>query len=230
MAPMVGARLVAEKSIDHVAASGITVERLSDVLLGSPEAPVVPHGHNGIEMAMASLAISYVIPENAGAIPANKIIQFRNEYAEERAQFQTEMSKLVEGLAYLKDVRDPEDVKKHLENEYKKRLGPKLKRLKDGMTRIGWDTVDSTTASSFALPQGLSIALQALGFSVTGVIAATLGIAFSGWTIWRKREKAIVDLLKPSSEAFLYRIERSLKPEALTEEVLTDSRKFLPYV
>jgi hypothetical protein len=230
MAPMIGARPIAEQSIDHIAVSGLTVERLSSALLGREEGPAVAQLGNDVETAMASLAISYVVPENAGAIPAKQIVQFRREFSEERAQFQTEIQKTITGLAHLKDVRNPADVKKHLKSEYDKNLGPKLARLKNGMTRIGWDTVDSTAAASFVLPQGIAIALQTLGFALTGGIATALGVAFCGWTVWRKREKAKADTLKPSSEAFLYRIEHFLKPEMLTDQVLTNSRTFLPYV
>lgn len=226
MAPMIGARPIAEKSIEHIAVSGLTMERLSEALLGRAEMAV---SNNGVEVAMASLAISYVIPENPASIPAEEIIRFRDTYIEERAQFQAEVNKVVEGLSYLKDIKNPRDIEMHLQNEYKKKIGPKLERLKRAMEQAAWDTVDSTTAASFAVPQGLAAAFHALGFVLTGGVTTALGVALSGWTIWRKHKKATADVLKPSAETFLYRIERSLRPEAVARQVLQDSRRFLPY-
>jgi len=228
MAPMVGARPVAEDATNHIAVSGLTMEALSDALLGHAEGP---NGADlGLEMAMASLAIGYVIPANIASIPANRIIEFHNSYAAERNEFQIEINKIVEGLAYLKDVKNPDDARRHLKNEYEKKLEPKLARLRTAMTNVGWDTFDSATAATFAIPQGLATALAVLGFTLTGGAAAALGIALTGWTIWRKLEKAISDTLKPTAEAFLYQIDRSLKPGLVTTEILNDRQGFLPYL
>ena len=224
MAPMVGARPIAEDAIDHVAVSGLTMEALSNALLGHSDRP---GGANGYEMTMASLAISYVVPADVAAIPAKKIIQFHKRHPAERSEFQIAINEIVKGLGYLKDVKNPEDAQKHLRNEYEKKLGPKLTNLKKAMTNAGWDTFDSATAATFAIPQGLATALAFIGFSLPAA-AAVVGIALSSWTIWRKREKAISDVLTPSAEAFLYQINRSLKPEVVTEEILSARRGFLP--
>jgi Family of unknown function (DUF6236) len=230
MAPMVGARPIAENTIDHVAVSGLTVERLSEALLGGADGIDILGNGNDAEMTMASIAIRYVIPVDPAAIEAEQIIQFRKKYVAERAQFQTAINELVAGLSHLKDIRDPRDVKKHLKNEFEKKLAPKLADLKDAMSGIGWDTVDSTAAASFAVPQGLAAALSALGLAATGGVATAIGIALSGWRIWRKRKTAISNRLKPSAESFLYRVERELKPRTVTRDILVDSQKFLPHL
>ena len=230
MAPMIGARPVAETPTNHIAVSGLTIERLADSLLHLPQRRDRLKDKNEIEVAMASLAMSYIIPDKPETIPAKAINKFRKEFVEERAQFQLETMKLVEGLEYLKEARDLRDIEKHLRNAYEKGPGQRLSRLKKGMARAGWDTIDGATAASFAIPQGLANALHAMGLNLTGAIASAAGIAFTGWTLWRKYEKTRIDLLKPTSEAFLYRLERSLAPRALADSLSADSQKFLPYV
>ena len=75
---------------------------------------------------MVSLALRNVVPTDPARIPAQKIIDFRKTYAEERGLFQAEIAKLTDGLAYLRDVDDPHEVEQYLRNEYDKTLAPGL--------------------------------------------------------------------------------------------------------
>jgi hypothetical protein len=227
MAPAVGAHPLTDEAFDHVAVSGLTMERLAAALL---EQPALAHERDDreIEEHMASLALRYVVPAAPADIPAEKIVAFRSRYAEERGLFQAEVAKLTAGLAYLNEVNDVREVERHLENEYHKTLAKRLERLRTGLEHAGIDTVESTIGTSIALPAGVATALTAAGLTLAQPLAAAAGIAFAAWTIWRKHRKARDGVLKPSPEAYLYQASKFFTPESLTSRIAVDSRRFLP--
>lgn len=228
MAPLIGARPLAEKGTDHVAISGLTLERLTDALLNHDGMrPEPQHRDTEIEEAMATIALRYVVPANPESIPADKIITFRNKYQEERGQFQAEVTKIIKEVDYIKEIKKDE-ILRHLQTEYDKRLAGKVKRLEEGMQRAGWDTVENAMAASWAVPAGLTAFLGAAGLVVPAVATGIAGVAFAGWSILRKRRKAVADVLKPSAEAYLYRAKKTLSPRSLANEIYTNGRMFLP--
>ncbi|HEV8275690.1 MAG TPA: DUF6236 family protein [Streptosporangiaceae bacterium] len=231
MAPRLGAHPLTDTTFDHVAVSGLTMERLAAALLDRPEF-AVPAAANAdaereVEEAMASLAFRSVVPVDPARIPAEQIVEFRRTYAEERGLFQAELARLAGGLTYLKDVKDPHEVEQHLKTEYDKTLAPRVKALRKGLHNANIDTVESAMAVSFALPAAAAAVLTAVGLTLAPPVAAVAGLAFAAWTIQRKRKKAIDGLLKPSPEAYLYRASKLSTPKTLTKEIYAGSRAFL---
>jgi hypothetical protein len=147
MARDVGAHPLTDEAFDHIAVSGLTMERLAAALL---QAPALAHVHDDRELEehMASLALRYVVPTAPADISAAQIVAFRKDYAEERGLFQAEIAKLTAGLAYLESATDLGEVKRHLESEYDKTLRPRLKSLQDGLRRARIDTVESAIGSA----------------------------------------------------------------------------------
>jgi uncharacterized protein DUF6236 len=233
MAPLIGHRPLAEEGKYHVAISGLTLERLTDALLNDDGMRREPqHQDTEIEGAMATIALRYVVPANPEAIPANEIIMFRKNYQEERGQFQAEVTKIIKELEYIKAMSNRDEILRHLQTEYDKRLAGKVKRLEEGMQRAKWNTIENAMAASWALPAGLGTVLTALGLSaVTGVGAAVMGVVgvgFVGWSILRKHRNEEIDLLKPTTEAYLYHAKKVLSPQALADKIYTDGRMLLP--
>jgi len=220
MATQVGARPLAERTTDHVAVAGLTVERLAEALL---DQTYEPRGRHEIESLMASVSLGYVLPKNPASIPAEQIIRFREAHAQDRGLFQKEIGEIVAGLDHLQKVSNPADVRLQLEAAYKETLEGPLERLKVAMKTARWDTVEGTLATSFSLPRILAAALDAIG---AGGLVTAGGIALSGWKIWRKHERAIANVLKPSAETFLYRVESALTPQAVAREIPASSRRF----
>lgn len=227
MAPTVGARPIAEETAHHIAVSGLTMERLAAELLDEPKQPPGA-AEPELEMKMVSLAINYVRPAQPEEISADDIIAFRKVHAAERDQFQREVSTLIAGLPHLKHVESPKDLQKHLEVEYDKKLRPKIARLEEAMRDQGWETANSVAAASFALPSGVAAALHLVGLTATGAVGGALGVAFSAWNIWRKHDKAQREALRPSPEAYLYRIGRKFTPRSTANAISVDSKRFLP--
>jgi hypothetical protein len=227
MAPAVGAHPLTDEAFDHIAVSGLTMERLAAALLEQPSL-VHQRDEREIEEHMMCLALRYVVPAAPAEIPAESIIAFRRSYAEERSQFQAEIAKMAANLAYLNEVTDLRELDRHLQSEYDKTLAKRLQRLEKSLRRAGIDTVESTIGTSFAIPAGLATALTAVGLSLAPPVSAALGIAVGVWTIWRKHKKARDGLLKPSPEAYLYQASRSFTPKSLTSRISVDSRRFTP--
>jgi hypothetical protein len=125
-----------DATFDHVAVSGLTMDRLAAALLDRPEfaAPASANAsaEREVEESMASLAFRTVVPVDPVRIPAEKIIEFRQKYAEERGLFQAELAKLAGGLAYLKDVNDPHEMEQHLKSEYDKTLSAEAGQTPEG--------------------------------------------------------------------------------------------------
>ncbi len=231
MAPTLGAHPLTDATFDHVAVSGLTMDRLAAALLDRPEfavpAPANAGGEREVEEAMASLAFRTVVPVDPGRIPAEKIIEFRQKYAEERGLFQAELARLTGGLAYLKDVNDPHEVEQHLKSEYDKTLAPRLEALRKGLHSANIDTAESAMAVSFALPAAVAAILTAVGLTLAPPVGGLAGLAFAAWTIQRKRKKSRDGLLKPSPEAYLYRASKLSTPKTVTKEIYASSRAFL---
>lgn len=233
MASSLGAHPLTDESFDHVAVTGLTMDRLAAALFDLPEFPI-PASAAGldreVEAVMVSLAFRNVVPTDPARIPAQKIIDFRKTYAEERGLFQAEIAKLTEGLAYLHDVDDPHEVEQHLQNEYDKTLAPRLERLRNGLKSANIDTAESAIAVSVGLPAALAAIFNAVGFSPTPSVGAATSLTLAAWAIWHRRNKAVGNLLKPSPEAYLYRAEKLSTPKTLADEIYASSRKFLANV
>jgi hypothetical protein len=65
-----------------------------------------------------------------------------------------------------------------------------------------------------------------LGVALAPPVGAAAGLAFAAWTIWRKRQKTVDDLLKPSPQAYLYRVGK-LSAKTVASEIDASSCKFL---
>jgi hypothetical protein len=204
MAPMIGARPVAATGLNHVAGSGLTVERLLAALLErSNVAPTQPGllsaptpgdkklrmSAEELEQAMVTVAIKTVIPNLASDIPAGDIIAFRKTYAGERAAFQAEFTKFLQEMDFIRDMNDIADIQKTLNEQFAKRFQPKLDVLEKGIRRAGWDVVDNTVAASFATPVIVSAALSASGMTLPAAATGIAGISLGLWSIFRKRQK-----------------------------------------
>jgi|HubBroStandDraft_6_1064221.scaffolds.fasta_scaffold363159_1 hypothetical protein len=228
IAPTIGARPLADNPFDHVAISGVTMERLVDILLASKEHE--PDNNLEIEGSIATIAFRQIIPREINNIPASDIIKFRKEHPEERTQFHDEITKILKDMDYLRKIESPEEVARRLEDAYKNRLKGKLERLEKAMRRANWDVAESALAATWAVPAGLAAALAGLGVVLSTAGGAAIGIAIGGWTLWRKREKANADALKPSAEAYLYHAKRFFSVQELVREVETDSSGLIRYI
>jgi hypothetical protein len=232
MAPRLGAHPLTDETFDHVAVSGLTMERLAAALLDRAEftaqARTDADAQREVEEAMVSLAFKSVVPTDPASIPAEKIVEFRRIYAEERGLFQSEIANLIKALDYLRDVKDPQELDQHLRNQYEKTLAPRLERLGKGLRSANIDTAESAMTVSITLPAAVTAILAAVGLTLVAPVSAPAGIAFAAWRIRRSHKKAVDSLLKPSPEAYLYRASKLSTPQTMVREIYNSSRTFLP--
>jgi hypothetical protein len=238
MAPRLGAHPLTDEAFDHVAMSGLTMERLAAALLERAELTAQSRANadaeqenadaeREVEEAMVSLAFRSVMPADPASIPAEKIVEFHRAYSEERGLFQAEIASLTRSLDYMKDVNDPQEVQQHLRNQYEKTLAPRLARLRKELRSANIDTVESAMAVTIAPPAAVAAILAALGLTLVPLVAAPVSIAFAGWTIQRKRKKAVTTLLQPSPEAYLYHVSKLSTPQTMVREIYSSRRMFL---
>ena len=235
VARRLAARPVTSAIRDHVALSGMTVDRLAAHLLRNTT-PVKtrdktdlenlvktlaqsPPGPVDLHETMGSLSLTYAVPATPRSVPVSKIVDFRERYADERRLFQLGIENLVSSVGELGEVRDTRAVKRQLTHLYRKTLEPETKDVEDALRGARIDTVPSTLSTSFALPTGVVTALGAIGIGVAPVIAATGGLAFGIWTVWRRYVKARAHALDPSAATYLYRMKRELTPEKTTSAI-----------
>lgn len=225
MAPDIGARPVADQTRDHLAVSGLTFERLTDLLLSAEQERGLPLGkEQEVEEAMATIALRSVLPANPSSIPIEQIISFRETYKEERGLFQVEVGKIIKELDHVTHMTNQNEIQRHLQSEYDKRLAGKVDRLGQAMRKANWSVVDSAIAASCALPAGLAAGLAAMGLALPAAAAGVAGVAYAGWSILRKRRDTIDQTLKPSAEAYLYRAKAIASPKALAEDIYNKSK------
>jgi Family of unknown function (DUF6236) len=220
LAVAVGAHPLAEETIDHVAVGAGTVEEMAAVLLDDPELIVVDGGRR-LEESMCALAFQYAVPVNPSEVTATTIVKFRQDFTEERGLFQAEVSRLVAEVDHLEMVSDPDEVHRQLTNEFNKTLGPAVDRIRTELRANGIDTVESALGTSFGIPAGLALVLQALG--VASAAMAPAGIAFAGWTLWRHWRKGRSKALGPSAAAYLYQAGQQLRPDDLARKIQATS-------
>jgi hypothetical protein len=96
------------------------------------------------------------------------------------------------------------------------------------MRRAGWDTVDSALAASWAVPVAITAGLAFFGLAIPAAVAGVVGIACGGWSIYRKRNKTITDLEKPSAESYLYQAKKILSPRELVDRICVERQQYLP--
>jgi hypothetical protein len=213
-----GARPITDSSVAHVAISGLTMQRLAAVLLEDTKL-TQDIASDELEQVMASMAIQYVIPKRIEHIPTKQIIQFRNAHTEERTLFQDEVAAMIARLDHVRYISSPDEVGRHLENEYGKRLAPRVRRMRRDLRRANIDTAESALSVSAALPAGLAAAVAALSIDPSHPAFAVSGVGLSTWSLWRARMKSRDIVYRPSPEAYLVRIADRLAPREMVGDI-----------
>ena len=134
---------IADNSVDHIAVSGCTVERLAQALLQDVKlVENKPNAHE-VEMGAALVALETVVPRNLATVPVDKILKFREKYPAERGIFQQWVAGFVKTQGWLKSIRDQNVFRERVRSEYEKGLKPKVEELREKLHQTGIETVRS---------------------------------------------------------------------------------------
>jgi hypothetical protein len=130
-----------DETLHHLAMSGLTPERLAQLLLGDVKLVDKGATEREVEQAFALLALQAVLPKNIAAVPTKKIVKVRERLAGERGKFQAASIAFARQNASLGEIRDWDVLQDHLKSEFKKTIAPELQKLKETMRDNDIDTV-----------------------------------------------------------------------------------------
>ncbi len=216
-----------DETLDHLAVGGWTVERLAQALLGDVNIVQDYQESRETESVAACVAIKTILPKDLDSVSIDSILEFREAYPIERANFQNYIRDFVSLRDWLQDIRDRDVLEQRLEAEYQKILLPQLQELKEKLRSVNIDTVTGVLGVQIAVP---SIILQ--GATLLGVVANPIGATLAGAAlaiipVFRDRRKTSREL-KSAPVSFLQRIEKELQPRQLTDWIHEGARKFFP--
>ncbi len=217
-----------DETLDHLAISGLTPERLAQLLLGNVD--LVDNGptERELEQAFAFLALQTVLPKNIAQVSAKKIVKVREQLAGERGKFQAAAVAFARQNASLREISDGRAVQDHLKSEFDKTIAPELQKLKDALRGNDIDVVLGAMNVKVELPALMTTGLAALGLAaaaINPVAAGLAGVALLVTKGLRDRRKGRQTLLSGSPVSYLFRVEEALSPGALAKWVGADALK-----
>jgi hypothetical protein len=222
-----GLRPVTDETLDHLAVSGCTIERLGQALLGDVNLSERKLSSEEITVEMASFAFQAVLPKDIANVPIKKIIRFRKKFAAERFAFQAYLEALPSKEEW-RELKSANAVRAHLKLEYTKNLQPKFDELKKQLRDVGIDTVigamNVRVASTPALAIGATIGLT--GNPVFSILVGVGGLALGLIPVIRDKQKEIEKIYRSSPAAYLLRMEENLAPAKLRSWIGQRARQF----
>jgi hypothetical protein len=209
-----------QEPMAHVAATGMTLERLTAGLLLEGETPVA-EGPDEIRQEMASLAFRAVIPKGVAEIPVDRLIRFRKQRAGDRAEFQERIEQLSRELHDdLRGIRDPEVIRQHIQIKYERTLGVATADLEHELGRAG---IESTLGVIVA-------SLPVADIAATGGEPEHLWFAVPGMTfgIWQAlRNQARTGTQRDPGAAYLHDLMADLGPQGLAARVAQAAKRLV---
>jgi Family of unknown function (DUF6236) len=219
-----------DETLHHLAISGLSPERLAQLLLTDVKLVDKRPTEREIEQAFAFLALETVLPKNIAAVPAEKIAKVRERLAGERGKFQEAAVAFAQKNALLREISDQRALQDHLKSEIDKTIRPELDKLKDALRSNGIDVVMGAMNMKVELPALATTGLAALGLTAAGVAinpiaAGVAGVVLLVAKVLRDRRKGRQKELSGSSVSYLFRIDEALSPGALAQWVSGDAVK-----
>ena len=210
-----GLRPLTDEMSDHVALSGLSIERLAQALLSKTPIVGFQPTANEREEVLFSVAFRTIVPKDISKIHVDKILEFRDKYPNERASFQAAVTKFLSDREWLGKISDRHVLEERLQDEYAKFWALELKNLHEKLASVGIDTVFGCFSVKAALPAGLATWVTTLGLAVNPVVAGAAGFALGAVPIFRDKRKTATEILEKSTVSYLYRMEQDLKPADL---------------
>jgi len=217
-----------DETVDHMAMGGCTVDRLAQLLLEDVDLVTPVPETQETEGVAAYLALETVLPKNIEDLPIDKILDFREKYPRERAEFQKQIAAFVKAREWLSDIQDPEVLANRIQAEYDKEFRPKLQQLREQLQEVNIDTVCGALSLQVTLPS-----MAMLGSTLFGVAAPPVAIFGAGVAgaslavirILRDRRKA-QQKLGSAPLAYMMRVEEDLQPSEITHWIGECAKRF----
>lgn len=217
-----------DETLHHLAISGLSPERLAQLLLTDVKLVDKRPTEREIEQAFAFLALETVLPKNIAAVPAKKIAKVRERLAGERGKFQEAAVAFAKRNVALREISDERALQDHLKSEINKTIRPELDKLKDALRGNDIDVVLGAMNMKVELPALATTGLAAFGLTAAGVAinpiaAGVAGVVLLVAKVLRDRRKGRQKELSGSSVSYLFCIDEALSPGALAQWVSGDA-------
>ena len=202
-----------DDAADHVAASGWSMERLAEALLGERGLADAASSQEDLSTALAMVAFRTVVPK--GSMDVEQVVQIRQRYEGERGKFVTHVRALAAKLEALGEVEDPVALSAHLGAAYQSTIAEEISALKDVIRGVGVDTVFSAANMKLVVPAPLATGAAIGGATLNPVIGLGGAIVLGVAQLVRSQRKAVAQEVAESPAGYLLRVERALKPKTL---------------
>lgn len=221
MASAAKCQLVSDVARDHVAASGLTVDRLGELLLDLDRRPL---GRGEVETHMALLALRIALPKGLKDVPLDKLFAFRERHREELTAYQGFLAGLVGAdgpLADLGEIHDAAILQSHLKAYYAKRFAPELRRLRRS---FGWLGVDfANSVMSIRLPEGLAFGAS-VGAAILQPVFASAALGLAVLKVARAARTEARKSVADAPTAFLMYAGEELSPRNMVDRLMLRGR------
>jgi hypothetical protein len=209
---------ISSEPANFFAASGLTYERLVQVLLEDRAFASAGPSANENEATLATIAIRSVMPVTVATVPVEQILEIREDYAGEMDRFQSFVKKVIRDLRQLDRVTEREFVNDHLDKQYTQLVKPKVDELEDKLRLKGMDVIETVLNIKLTLPAVITEGAKLAGMStINPIVAATGAVALGLTRFYRAKQQTNRKALAESDVAYLVDLNRSLKPRtALT--------------
>ena len=210
-----GLRPLTDETVDHIAMSQLSVERLANVLLGDVKLVGATPSSTEIESALISVAFRTVVPANVTALGVDQIVRFRETFPNERHRFQVAVAGLLKSRDWLSSISDPIILEERLRDEVESNWVAELDELKGKLHSVGIETIWSSANLTTTLPALAINAMGALHLAANSVAVGTASLALAAIPMLLSKRKIARDELSKSSVAYLYKMEQDLQPKDL---------------
>jgi hypothetical protein len=200
-----------DETLDHVAVGGNTIERLAQALLDDVDLTDAAAGAQEIENVAAFVAIESVLPASIETLPVERILEFRERYPTERAEFQKYIADFVKPREWFDKIVDPTTLGRQMQSEFDKELKPRLAELREKHRSVGIDTVSSVLTMQIGVPAVVTQGAALMGVVANPELALGAGAALAVARVLRDRRKTQGEL-KTSRVSYMLRVERDLVP------------------
>jgi hypothetical protein len=141
-----GLHPLTDETLDHVAATGWTLPRLTSALLGRPGLADDMTLDEELKASLALVSIRTVVPKDAGALTVQAIHEIRERFGKELSRLQAYIDQLGAELPKLTDKADADVIADHLQLMHKTKIEPQVEELDAQLRSAGVDLVGHSLA------------------------------------------------------------------------------------
>jgi len=211
---------VTDETRNHVGMAACTLAALVEALLGKVEVASPIDRRSEAESLLLNMAFTAVMPVNLEHVPMEKIIEVRNTWSTERWQFQEGLKTILNGLGENLNVLETDAYRRHIEEEFEKKVMHPLEGLKKQLARANLGAVAGSFSLTTVVPAGALLATLPPEVAWFGAIAT---LALGLYKLLSAHRAKQEELMK-SPVAYLVRLERELPPSSFGSWIDGDVR------